>query len=65
MEVESFGYITDPIFPAFDSEVLDRGSHIIVRTPSNPTFYRILPLNTPQLAAGMKAGCFPSLGRGN
>jgi uncharacterized protein YukE len=28
-------------------------------------FYRILPLNTPQLAAGMKAGCFPSLGRGN
>jgi hypothetical protein len=27
--------------------------------------YRILPLNTPQLAAGMKAGCFPSLGRGN
>ncbi len=30
-----------------------------------PLIYRILPLNTPQLAAGMKAGCFPSPGRGN
>jgi hypothetical protein len=29
------------------------------------SIYRIFPLNTPQLAAGMKAGCFPSLGRGN
>jgi GNAT superfamily N-acetyltransferase len=39
MEVKSLGYRTDLIFPAFDGEIIDRGSYIVVRTPSNPTFY--------------------------
>jgi ribosomal protein S18 acetylase RimI-like enzyme len=39
VEVKSLGYRTDLIFPAFDGEILDRGSYLVVRTPSNPTFY--------------------------
>jgi ribosomal protein S18 acetylase RimI-like enzyme len=39
MKVKSLGYRTDLIFPAFDGEILDRGSYLAVRTPSNPTFY--------------------------
>lgn len=39
MRVESLGYRTDLIFPAFDGEIVDRGDHLIVRTPANPTFY--------------------------
>lgn len=39
MEVKSLGYRTDLIFPGFDGEILDRGSYMVVRTPSNPTFY--------------------------
>jgi GNAT superfamily N-acetyltransferase len=39
MEVHSLGYRTDLIFPAFDGEILDRGDYLVVRTPSNPTYY--------------------------
>jgi len=39
MIVKSLGYRTDLIFPAFDGEVLDRGDYLVVRSPSNPTFY--------------------------
>ncbi len=39
MEVKSLGYRTDLIFPAFDGEIIDRGAYLVVRTPSNPTFY--------------------------
>jgi ribosomal protein S18 acetylase RimI-like enzyme len=39
MDVKSLGYKTDLIFPAFDGEILDRGSYLVVRTPSNPTFF--------------------------
>jgi GNAT superfamily N-acetyltransferase len=39
MHLRSLGYRTDLIFPAFDGEIIDRGHYIVVRTPSNPTFY--------------------------
>jgi GNAT superfamily N-acetyltransferase len=39
MEVKSLGYKTDLIFPAFDGEITDRGEYIVVRTPSNPSFF--------------------------
>lgn len=35
----SLGYRTDLIFPAFDGEILERDGYIVVRTPSNPTFW--------------------------
>ncbi len=39
MQLRSLGYRTDLIFPAFEGQVVDRGDYIVVRTPSNPTFY--------------------------
>ncbi len=39
MEGKSLGYRTDLIFPGFDGEIIDRGAYLVVRTPSNPTFY--------------------------
>jgi len=39
MELRSLAYRTDLIFPAFDGIILDRGDYLVVRTPSNPTFY--------------------------
>lgn len=39
MEVQSLGYRTDLIFPAFDGVIIDRGNYLVIRTPSNPTFY--------------------------
>ena len=39
MQVRSLGYRTDLIFPAFDGQITDRGDYLVVRTPSNPTFY--------------------------
>ena len=39
MEVRSLAYRTDLIFPTFDGEIFDRGNYLVIRTPSNPTFY--------------------------
>ncbi len=39
MQLRSLGYRTDLIFPAFEGQVIDRGDYMLVRTPSNPTFY--------------------------
>jgi GNAT superfamily N-acetyltransferase len=39
MQVRSLGYLTDLIFPSYDGEIIDRGSYLVVRTPSNPSFY--------------------------
>jgi ribosomal protein S18 acetylase RimI-like enzyme len=39
MKIRSLGYRTDLIFPAFEGEIIDRGHYVVVRTPSNPTFY--------------------------
>ncbi len=39
MEVQSLGYRTDLIFPKFDGEIIDRGDYLVIRSPSNPTFY--------------------------
>ena len=35
----SLGWRTDLIFARFDGEVVDRGNHVCVRTPPNPTFW--------------------------
>ncbi len=39
MNLRSLAYRTDLFFPAFDGEIVDRGNYLVVRTPSNPTFY--------------------------
>ncbi len=39
MQIHSLGYRTDLIFPRFDGQILDRGTYLVIRTPSNPTFY--------------------------
>lgn len=39
MNLRSLAWRTDLIFPAFDGEILDRGDYLVIRTPSNPTFY--------------------------
>jgi ribosomal protein S18 acetylase RimI-like enzyme len=39
MNLKSLGYRTDLIFPAFDGEIIDRDSYLVVRTPENPSFY--------------------------
>jgi GNAT superfamily N-acetyltransferase len=39
MQIKSLGYQTDLMFPAFDGEIVDCGTYLVVRTPSNPTFY--------------------------
>ena len=35
----SLGWRTDLIFARFDGQVTDRGDHLCVRTPANPTFW--------------------------
>jgi RimJ/RimL family protein N-acetyltransferase len=35
----SLGWQTDLIFARFDGEIVDRGDHLLVRTPGNPTFW--------------------------
>jgi RimJ/RimL family protein N-acetyltransferase len=35
----SLGWRTDLIFARFDGQVIDRGNHLCVRTPGNPTFW--------------------------
>lgn len=39
MQVQSLGYRTDLIFPAFDGLIINRGDYMVIRTPTNPTFY--------------------------
>jgi GNAT superfamily N-acetyltransferase len=39
VNLRSLAWRTDLIFPAFDGEILDRGHYLVVRSPSNPTFY--------------------------
>ena len=39
MKVHSLGYRTDLIFPAFDGEIINRGDYLVIKTPSNPSFY--------------------------
>jgi len=39
MNLRSLAWRTDLIFPAFDGVIVDRGRYLVVRTPSNPTFY--------------------------
>src|SRR3990172_2123003 len=39
MNPRSLAWRTDLIFPRFDCEILDRGRYLVIRTPSNPTFY--------------------------
>lgn len=39
MRLQSLGYRTDLIFAHFNGNVIDRGDHLVIRTPSNETFY--------------------------
>jgi len=39
MNIKSLGYRTDLFFPSFDGEINDRGAYLVIRTPTNPTFY--------------------------
>jgi GNAT superfamily N-acetyltransferase len=39
MQVRSLGYQTDLIFPSYDGEIIDRGDYLVIRTPTNPSFY--------------------------
>jgi GNAT superfamily N-acetyltransferase len=39
MNLRSLGYRTDLIFARFAGEITDFGHYMVVRTPSNPTFY--------------------------
>ena len=39
MNIKSLGYRTDLIFPTFDGQIIDRGNYLVIRTPTNPTFY--------------------------
>jgi GNAT superfamily N-acetyltransferase len=39
MNLRSLGYRTDLIFARFSGEITDCGHYMVVRTPSNPTFY--------------------------
>lgn len=39
MNLRSLGYRTDLIFARFDSEIIDRGEFLVIRTPLNPTFH--------------------------
>jgi len=39
MNVKSLGYRTDLFFPAYDGEIIDRSGYLVIRTPTNPTYY--------------------------
>ena len=39
MKIQSLGYRTDLIFPTFDGQIIDRGNYLVIRTPTNPSFY--------------------------
>jgi hypothetical protein len=39
LNLRSLAWRTDLIFPAFDGEIIDRGPFLVIRTPSNPSFY--------------------------
>jgi ribosomal protein S18 acetylase RimI-like enzyme len=39
MKLQSLGYRTDLIFPAFEGQIFDRGDYLVIKTPANPSFY--------------------------
>ena len=39
LNVTSLGYRTDLIFASFAGEITDRGDYLVVRTPSNPSYW--------------------------
>jgi len=39
MKIKSLGYRTDLFFPTFDGQIIDRGDYLVIRTPTNPSFY--------------------------
>lgn len=51
MKLRSLGYRTDLIFARFAGSITDRGEYLVIRTPSNPTFFWgnfLLFANPPQ-----------------
>ena len=39
MDLQSIGFRTDLIFPAFEGAIIDRGHYLVIKTPANPSFY--------------------------
>jgi GNAT superfamily N-acetyltransferase len=39
MQARSLGSQTDLIFASYDGEIIDRGNYLVIRTPTNPSFY--------------------------
>jgi GNAT superfamily N-acetyltransferase len=39
MKLQSLGFRTDLIFPAFAGEIIDRGHYLVIKTPANPSFH--------------------------
>lgn len=39
MQLQSLGYRTDLIVPAFEGEILDRETYLVIRTPTNSSFH--------------------------
>ena len=39
MEVKSLGYQTDLIFVSFDGVIIDRGDYLVIKSPTNPSYY--------------------------
>ena len=39
MEVRSLGYQTDLMFASYDGEIIDCDNYLVIRTPTNPSYY--------------------------
>lgn len=39
MKIRSLGYQTDLIFAVFDGKIIDKGDHLVIKSPDNPDFY--------------------------
>lgn len=52
MQIRSLGYQTDLIFAAFDGAIIQRDGYLVIRTPTNPSFYwgNYLLFDQPPLA---------------
>jgi len=56
VNVTALGFRTDLIFHRFDGEVTDRGDHLVVKAPANPSFYwgNLLYFATPPVEADVE-----------
>ena len=61
MEVASLGYRTSLFFAAFDGQIIDRGNYLIIRTPTNPSFFwgNYLLFDRPPADGDLERWCEP------